>query len=768
MIESTTLAKSVVRGDIAYTHDSIEQKSSGGMWTVLSSPTIASIGGRPIPEDSALMAEYALNGDVYTCVNINANAVAKTRWRLLARKGGPSTKGRETKSFSLKELGDNPVAEKHRGMDVEEIVRHPILDLLNQMNNNLSPFQLWNSTSKYMDVFGGCYWRIINGSFGLPTKIVVIPTQMLKTLVADDMTPAAYIYTPILPQSSGTQIQYAAKDIIDLRFPGIENPASGREPPLRSVYGQAELSSRYLSYMNALFKNRARVDQVFIPKEQISQLEIDRLEAQWNSKFGGGGNGRTKIAPGPGQVIPTSYSPTDLGELKISQDNARRISNAYGVPEALLSKDSTYANMAASFLLHAMNAVLPRIILIQDTLNTRLVPLYGDDLFLAAVDPTPKDKQIDLQAGQIGAATGVATRNEIREKLGFERTNNPDDDKMPENNVEAADQVTGDGLPRVATDEPQSPGNGMGQRGPEAIGGTALGSDAGSAASKMDLVSILKLNESVQSGAITRKSAIALAVYLGTEPGVAKDLIVAKSDPPAPEKPKKKDLSAALAGFFAGQKNHWGALGNWLPGSETLNHDDQALAALLLLTLEPEAEAEASRLAVKAGETAIQARQAVLDARKMTSEDAAQFASLINRTTLNRVQSAVKAAERGNEASGLADGSPEAKAQIDAAAQEVFDAAIESRSPLIASDMQYRAKMRGQLGVLHSTSRILTKTWVTAEDEKVCPICEPLDGQTVKAGEMFETQIGPADGPILHVRCRCSLSYTSVDGDTFT
>jgi hypothetical protein len=38
--------------------------------------------------------------------------------------------------------------------------------------------------------------------------------------------------------------------------------------------------------------------------------------------------------------------------------------------------------------------------------------------------------------------------------------------------------------------------------------------------------------------------------------------------------------------------------------------------------------------------------------------------------------------------------------------------------------------------------------WATVEDERVCPECGPLDGQTWPAGE------GPS--PPLHVNCRCA------------
>lgn len=51
------------------------------------------------------------------------------------------------------------------------------------------------------------------------------------------------------------------------------------------------------------------------------------------------------------------------------------------------------------------------------------------------------------------------------------------------------------------------------------------------------------------------------------------------------------------------------------------------------------------------------------------------------------------------------------------------------------------------------------KTWRTVRDSRVCPICEPLHGQTVKVRSLFDTIAGSKNGPPAHPRCRCFLQY---------
>lgn len=51
------------------------------------------------------------------------------------------------------------------------------------------------------------------------------------------------------------------------------------------------------------------------------------------------------------------------------------------------------------------------------------------------------------------------------------------------------------------------------------------------------------------------------------------------------------------------------------------------------------------------------------------------------------------------------------------------------------------------------------KKWVTAWDERTCPVCAPLHNVTVKLGEEFP---GGFDGPPAHPNCRCALSIITI------
>lgn len=50
------------------------------------------------------------------------------------------------------------------------------------------------------------------------------------------------------------------------------------------------------------------------------------------------------------------------------------------------------------------------------------------------------------------------------------------------------------------------------------------------------------------------------------------------------------------------------------------------------------------------------------------------------------------------------------------------------------------------------------RQWVTANDERVCPICGPMDGQLTTLDEPWQTAVGPLDKPTdSHPQCRCAV-----------
>lgn len=80
-----------------------------------------------------------------------------------------------------------------------------------------------------------------------------------------------------------------------------------------------------------------------------------------------------------------------------------------------------------------------------------------------------------------------------------------------------------------------------------------------------------------------------------------------------------------------------------------------------------------------------------------------------------------------------------------------------TRAEAIASTEVTRVFSMANMMAWEQDPRVEGKTWETAQDELVCPICGPLAGKTVEIKGFFHTATGKIEGPPAHVRCRCWL-----------
>lgn len=86
------------------------------------------------------------------------------------------------------------------------------------------------------------------------------------------------------------------------------------------------------------------------------------------------------------------------------------------------------------------------------------------------------------------------------------------------------------------------------------------------------------------------------------------------------------------------------------------------------------------------------------------------------------------------------------------------------RADVIARTETMRAANQGQLEAWDQAEEqgLLTgdekKEWIVTPDDRLCPICEPLDGEQVDRDGTFNVEGEEIDGPPAHPRCRCAMA----------
>lgn len=368
------------------------------------------------PSSGELFSE--LKNTVWTCASINASVCAASPPRLYVR-----TYPNQPRARCLTRGVSHKAARQFAGISaevkIEEVVEHPILDLLAQVNPVHNAQDLWELTTFHQETVGSAYWLLDTDSvLGIPRAIWPLPAHKVKPvrLPGDDAVVSYY------ELRDGQRVErYAPESVIHFRYPDPREPYLSGLSPLRACFESAALNSIFMAYKRSIWDNAALPGAIVSPVEAIGPDERDRLEAQWQQRFRKGGNGRVVIAESEMNVALLQTSYADLAALAEAGATQADIANAFGVPLPFLVSETNLANLQAAEHQHASKAIKPRLARRDEKLNEQLVPLYDPTgrLFFASDDPTPVNVDALRAQEEQDLKHGVRSINQVRSDRGL-------------------------------------------------------------------------------------------------------------------------------------------------------------------------------------------------------------------------------------------------------------------------------------------------------------------------------------------------------------
>lgn len=480
------------------------------------------------PSDRGLVKEY--ENVAYACANINATAVSTVPLRLYVR----NRNGQQTRFWETRRLTNGQ--QKHirtklrltSGDNVEEVVEHPVLDLLCNPNAQLDFCQLLEITQLFQEISGTAYWYVVKDKLGRPQNVFYLLSQWMNPVRDTSGKIVAFDYG-----HSTNYRRFELSELIVFAMPNLTDEVLGYSP-LRAIWESVNLASKIDATQAAMLDNNARPDLIVSPKGDgyMGEHEKARYEARFNQKFSRAGSGGVLFLDEDANVMPLNFSPKDLSVLQFKQVSKIDIANAFGVPMAMLETSAVNrANLEGSRMQHALNAITPRIKRLEARLNKFLVSQYDDSgrLFLAFDDPSPENRQ-EKQAeltGYVGA--NIITKNEARYELGLPE--HPDGNNLVE-------PMPGLDMPKTGDDdkpeaEPEAPEADK----PENVPTTALNGG--------QIQNLVAIVQQVTEGLLPIDTARAIiAASFPTLDGAAIDAIVKPLltfEPEKPEAPEADD-----------------------------------------------------------------------------------------------------------------------------------------------------------------------------------------------------------------------------------
>lgn len=370
--------------------------------------------------DAQLIAK--IRGWSWTCIDKNAKACAQVPLRLYTTKKTNATKGIKTTPLSKERHAflHTKLAERVGSSDqLEEVVDHPIIDLLRQVNPNNNAFDLKEITVKYLEAIGVDYWLLQRGVGGEILNIWPLQSQFVKIkLTKNEKRIASYEYRVGQHTSN-----FNPKDIVHFKYTSMTCPLKG-DSPTKAGEQSIDLNEAMNKYEIANFKNGGNPSMVMeVPSDStLTPDERKRIEANYRSGTGGVKNtGKLFVASGGAKVHEYGHKPKDMGFVQGRKTTLEETCGVYGVPLTfVVPTEISRDNLRSSIKLWMQFTINPKLTMIEQKLNEQFTPNWGEDLFLLFDDAIPVDSEARLKEIEILLKTKYSSINEERAKDGVD------------------------------------------------------------------------------------------------------------------------------------------------------------------------------------------------------------------------------------------------------------------------------------------------------------------------------------------------------------
>jgi len=377
-----------------------------------------SYGNNLQPEGNFEAFMKAYRGWVYVAASKNAVSSASVPLRLFVGKpnrgqikSNPTRKISKEKDF---ELRSHPVLSSlpqvRKAVEIEEVLDHPMLTLMRNVNNFMNYFSLFELTNLYQELCGNAYWYILSDKLGVPQEIWPMPPQNMR--IVPDKIKFIKGYTFV---RGWDEVDFSEESVIHFKFPSPNSVYYGKGP-LSAVVDAYNISQNINRYENFVFSNMGRIEGAFQTENELSQYEFDRLKEEIQQTFQGIENvGKSPLLEKGVTYKQFGLAPKDLSFMQGRKAVKEEIVNAYGQSMGLYDKDATRANAEVASYTHMKDTIKPRLVRTEEKLNEKLTPKFDDKLFVAFDDPVPIDKEHRLEEKKVHLQTGYSSINMERE-----------------------------------------------------------------------------------------------------------------------------------------------------------------------------------------------------------------------------------------------------------------------------------------------------------------------------------------------------------------
>lgn len=307
-----------------------------------------------------MLRQYGLSGTLYGIISLLAESAASPEWHLYKK---PPVDGR--RRYSTADQGDDQRI---------EVVQHAAIQLWNNPNDFHSRFEFNEGCQQHEELTGETFW-VLDTEVGFPTSMWYVRPDRMEPVPDPDDYLVGWIYTG----PNGENVPLKVDEVILEKRPDPLDPYRGAGP-VASILPNIQQQRYATEYQRNLFLNGADPGGVITVPNRLNDQQFDELIDRWRESHRGVARaGKVGVLEDGMTWNPSAHSNKDLeyGELRLS--NRDELREAWRIHKAMMgtSDDVNRANAQTAQEVFVAWQVLTRLNRRRDTLNSKLLPLFG-------------------------------------------------------------------------------------------------------------------------------------------------------------------------------------------------------------------------------------------------------------------------------------------------------------------------------------------------------------------------------------------------------
>lgn len=307
-----------------------------------------------------LLRQYGMSGTIYSIVSLLAEAAATPRWRLY--KSQPMD-GRRRYTTADQQIDQR-----------REIVQHPAVKLWNNPNPMHSGFEFREGSQQHEELTGETAW-VLDTEIGFPTSMWYVRPDRMEPVMDDYGMQTGWFYTG----PNGEQVPLKNSEVILEKRPDPMDPYRGMGP-VSSIMPNIQQQRYATEYQRNLFLNGADPGGVITVPNHLDDREFDELVERWRESHRGVARaGHVGVLEDGMKWEQSAHSNKDMEYAELRQVNRDEMREAWRIHKAMMgsSDDVNRANAESAKEVFVEWQVIPRLNRRRDTLNSKLLPMFG-------------------------------------------------------------------------------------------------------------------------------------------------------------------------------------------------------------------------------------------------------------------------------------------------------------------------------------------------------------------------------------------------------